>query len=351
MDLLDENRSWKLLCQKAFREDVDCPVELEKIGKKIAQQCRGLPLSIVVIGGHLRKSSRTVEYWEFVADNINSLLMSSAEGGRCLNILHLSYAHLPAHLKPCFLHMGMFQEDEVIDASTLVRLWVAEGFLKPNKEQSLEEIAESHLMDLVDRNLISVQRWSRNGKVKTCYIHSVLRDLCLEMAEKEKFLRVLERTPRPLERERGGFGDNSFGHDVFGALKSAHLVRTVMWKAGELHFQFKLLKTLKVGPGGKKYFLDVHYLKSKFKQINLRYLSREINGIGDRDDYMHREPLLLRLPSSILKLWSLQTLIIKERHVKIIAPSEIWKMPQLRNIELELVSLPDPPTKLMQLYC
>ncbi|KAL6552660.1 hypothetical protein OROHE_008024 [Orobanche hederae] len=55
MDLLDEDRSWKLFCEKAFGEDNHCPSELEKIGKKIAQQCRGLPLSIIVIGGHLRK--------------------------------------------------------------------------------------------------------------------------------------------------------------------------------------------------------------------------------------------------------------------------------------------------------
>ncbi|XP_047948903.1 putative late blight resistance protein homolog R1B-17 [Salvia hispanica] len=303
IDLLDEDRSWKLFCQNAFGDDVDCPFELEKFGKKIARQCRGLPLSIVVIGGHLRKSSRTEDYWEFVADNMNSIL-TCAEDEQCLNILYLSYSHLPVYLKPCFLYMGMFPEDEVIDASTLVKLWVAEGFLKPNKEQSLEEIAEAHLKDLVERNLVSVHRWSRNGNIKSCNIHDLLRELCI---------------------------------------RDANLVRAVMCKPGLLPFHFKLLKILKMGRE-EVVRLDVDCLKAKFEQVNLRYLSRELDWIMDINDFMPRDLWLpLSLPSSISKLWNLQTLNINGYQIKIIAPSEIWEMPQLRHIELELVCLPDPP--------
>ena len=347
IDLLDEDRSWKLFCQNAFGDDVDCPFELEKFGKKIARQCRGLPLSIVVIGGHLRKSSRTEDYWEFVADNMNSIL-TCAEDEQCLNILYLSYSHLPVYLKPCFLYMGMFPEDEVIDASTLVKLWVAEGFLKPNKEQSLEEIAEAHLKDLVERNLVSVHRWSRNGNIKSCNIHDLLRELCIRLAENEKFLCVLKLSPRSLERERrlaieGEFRGDYFHHEVFYALKSANLVRAVMCKPGLLPFHFKLLKILKVGREEVSR-LDVGCLKATFEQVNLRYLSRELDWIMDINDFMPRDLWLpLSLPSSISKLWNLQTLNINGYQIKINAPYEIWEMTQLRHIELKLVYLPDPP--------
>ncbi|KAI3464087.1 hypothetical protein Pfo_020750, partial [Paulownia fortunei] len=87
--------------------------------------------------------------------------------------------------------MGIFPEDHEIRVSRLIKLWVAEGFVKPNKAQSLEEVAEGYLKDLVDRNLILVHRWGLNGKIKTCNIYDVLRDLCLRVAEKEKFLCVL----------------------------------------------------------------------------------------------------------------------------------------------------------------
>ncbi|KAL8538146.1 hypothetical protein ACS0TY_000198 [Phlomoides rotata] len=53
MQFLDEDKSWHLLCEIVFGKP-DCPIELEYIGKKIATKCKGLPLSIVVIGGILR---------------------------------------------------------------------------------------------------------------------------------------------------------------------------------------------------------------------------------------------------------------------------------------------------------
>ncbi|KAL0440928.1 UNVERIFIED_CONTAM: putative late blight resistance proteinR1B-16 [Sesamum radiatum] len=156
MDFLDEDKSWNLFCQKAFGED-NCPYpELEEIGKTIAKKCNGLPLAIVVIGGLLANSNRALEYWELVAENINSF--SDLEyNERCLKILSLSYDNLPIHLKPCFLYMRIFPEDDEIKVSKLIKLWVAEGFLKPIRAKTLEEIAEEYLRNLIDRNLILIE--------------------------------------------------------------------------------------------------------------------------------------------------------------------------------------------------
>lgn len=315
-----------------------------RIGKEIVEQCRGLPLSIVVIGSHLRRSSRTEEYWGYIANDINSILTSGDE--QCLEILSLSYNHLPPYLKPCFLYTGVFWEDKDIDASTLTRLWVADGFIKPNRAQVLEEIAECHLQDLVDRNLILVREWNRNGKIKTCNVHDLLRELCFRVAEKEKFLCVLKSHPRPLDSERrvaihGDFRSDYFHYEVFYALKSAHLVRSMICKPGLLPFHFKLLKILTMGR--EDIVRPEGCLEAKFQQVNLRYLSRKLNWQHD-DYYMSRDPPpFLYLPSSISLLWNLQTLIIRGRDVKIIAPFEIWEMPQLRHMEFDLISLPDPP--------
>lgn len=109
-------------------------------------------------------------------------------------ILSLSYSHLTPCLKPCFLYLGIFPEDHEINVSQLIKLWVAEGFLLPNKpktEKSLEDVAEK---DLVHRNLVLL---SLNGKLKTCGIHDLLRDLCLKVAEKEKFFGVVRELDAP----------------------------------------------------------------------------------------------------------------------------------------------------------
>ena len=112
---LDEVSSWTLFSKIVFGEQ-SFPTQLESIGKKIVEKCKGLPLSIVVIGGLMAKSELTLKYWEHIEENL-SLIVNSDNDDYCLTILRLSYNHLPAYLKSCFLYMGVFEEDSVIDPS------------------------------------------------------------------------------------------------------------------------------------------------------------------------------------------------------------------------------------------
>ncbi|KAG8378819.1 hypothetical protein BUALT_Bualt07G0024500 [Buddleja alternifolia] len=199
MDFLDEDKSWGLLCEKAFSQGSASP-ELEDIGKKIARSCRGLPLAIVVIGGLLGNSNMTREYWEFIAENVISYA-NSENDEHCLKIVALSYNHLPIHLKPCFLYMRAFPEDHEVPVSELIKFWVAEGFLKPITTKTF---AEEYLKSLIDRSLILIRRRGRTGKIRTCGVHDVLRDLCLRESRKEQFF-GLPKVQHPIyfARERG----------------------------------------------------------------------------------------------------------------------------------------------------
>ncbi|KAL0286665.1 UNVERIFIED_CONTAM: Disease resistance RPP13-like protein 4 [Sesamum angustifolium] len=189
MNFLDEDNSWDLLCEKTFAQK-SCPYpELEEIGRNIARCCRGLPLAIVVIGGLLAKSNKTREYWEYVVENITSFVIFG-DDDYCLKILSLSYNSLPIHLKPCFLYMRVFPEDDEIKASKLIDLWIGEGFLKPVGGKSLKEVAKEYLKDLVDRNLILIRKLTRTGKIKTCGVHDILRELCVRESEREHLIRV-----------------------------------------------------------------------------------------------------------------------------------------------------------------
>ncbi|PHT52391.1 hypothetical protein CQW23_06853 [Capsicum baccatum] len=71
---------------------------------------------------------------------------------QCLRVVALSYNYLPNDLKACLLYLGIFPEDSEISVKRLVRLWIAEGFLKLEGDQ--EEAAENRLQDLVDRCLL-----------------------------------------------------------------------------------------------------------------------------------------------------------------------------------------------------
>ncbi|KAK4427063.1 putative late blight resistance proteinR1A-4 [Sesamum alatum] len=86
MSLLNPNASWELLRKTVFGQD-DCPLGLEKIGWKIAQNCKGLPLAIVVIGGLLSKESKQ-EDWEQITKDVNSAVARNV-GNQFMEILSL----------------------------------------------------------------------------------------------------------------------------------------------------------------------------------------------------------------------------------------------------------------------
>ncbi|XP_057780123.1 putative late blight resistance protein homolog R1B-17 [Salvia miltiorrhiza] len=324
MKPLKKDQSWVLFCRNAFQQE-HCPYpQLESVGNEIVRLCRGLPLSIVVIGGFLLKSPKTVGFWEDVAKNIKSI-PTSTEKQEILDVLSLSYSHLPPHMKPCFLYMGIFREDREIRASRIIKLWVAEGFIKPKRAQMLEEIAEGYLNDLVDRNLVLVGRHRSNGKIRSCRLHDLIRDLCLKVSEKDKFFyakRALDNMTKERRFICHDFIKSDDVPEMSDALKSAQLLRSLVCRGFKLPVVFKLLRVLTV--------VSDCSAEDVMQNLNLRCLTF-------RPSYSS----LVWLPSSISFIWNLQTLTINAKLV--VAPIEIWSLSQLRHVDCTQIYLPRPP--------
>lgn len=246
--------------------------------------------------------------------------------------------------------MGIFPEDDMISASRLIKLWVAEGSLQPNRSQNLEEAAMGYLKDLVDRNLVFVLDWGRNGRIRICFLHDLVRDLCIRIGTEEKFLCVTRPgdIPQGIDKERRvAFHDQiRVNHHprLFDALHSTSLARSLIYKGGVGLFQCRLLRVMDADDIGDP------PQESIFQFVNLRYLSCTQDVILDPDSLelmINRgsyEFLIWRLPSSISLLWNLQTIIIKGHFFIVVAPPAIWEMPQLRHFETSTLFLPDPPS-------
>ncbi|KAF3437575.1 hypothetical protein FNV43_RR20331 [Rhamnella rubrinervis] len=183
LKFLDENESWELLQKKVFRGR-KCLPDLEEPGKELAKSCRGLPLSIVLLGGTLAAEKKSHQAWSRFVGNVKSYL---TEG---VSILTVSYNHLPPELKACFLYLGLFPEDSEINVRVLIELWIAEGFVQSAQNTSIYDVAEDYLEKLIDRSMIQVARKRLDGGVKTCRIHYLLRDLCIAESRRDKFFDI-----------------------------------------------------------------------------------------------------------------------------------------------------------------
>ncbi|KAF8013821.1 hypothetical protein BT93_I1623 [Corymbia citriodora subsp. variegata] len=161
--------------------------DMKRLGDELLKKCGGLPLAIIVLGGLL-----AVNEWDIVYKKINLYFSDESEISK---VLALSYDDLPWHIKPCFLYLGSFPEDAEIYASKVLHMWIAEGFVSSNaydeeREIQVEDVAEEYLMELVNRGMVQV-RFNSSGKIKTCHLHDLMRDLCISKAKRDSFLSIL----------------------------------------------------------------------------------------------------------------------------------------------------------------
>ncbi|XP_027172725.1 putative late blight resistance protein homolog R1A-4 [Coffea eugenioides] len=186
---LDEEESWELLQKKlSITIEGGYPVELSVLGRQIAKNCNGLPLSIVIISGILGTLDQG--RWEEVAERLDSNSKIGATE-QCKSILELSYEHLPDHLKPCLLYFSAFREDQEISVKRLMLLWIAEGFVRKKESESLEKLAEGYLIALINRSLVMEGQQRSIGGAKTCHIHDLLHVFCLGKAQDQNFLHLI----------------------------------------------------------------------------------------------------------------------------------------------------------------
>ncbi|KAH6794382.1 hypothetical protein C2S52_004859 [Perilla frutescens var. hirtella] len=319
MPSLSNDQCWELL-EKVVFDDERCPPQLLAIGKNIAANCCGLPLAVVVIAGILSTMEREKCTWEQVGGSLASYI-SDGGGYSVMQILELSYMHLPLHLKPCFLYLGTFKEDKVILARKLMRLWIAEGFISKEIEKHAEDVAEEYLMELIDKSLVMVAKRRSDGGVKTCTVHDLLRDFCLKRCKEENFIAFEENSLSGYEegsrlRVVGGCisrRDCQHVHSIHGRISLPS-----DFEAGDL----RLLKVLN---------FDYHRLVPRHRGIeylvNLRYLI-----IGEGMDGTSYSAISLLL-ESIWGLVKLEHLLVNTKW-RVSLPPAILKMGKLRFLQV-----------------
>ncbi|KAL3655148.1 hypothetical protein CASFOL_000934 [Castilleja foliolosa] len=339
MSKLNIKESWTLLRHKVFGEDQPCPYQLEKAGMKIADNCEGLPLAIVIVADILKTKEKTPEFWNMVAEKQNSVFEDAYE--QMSKVLLPSYKYLPQHLKACFLYLSVFPPKSEIPCSKLFMLWIAEGFLERRQFKTLENIAMEYLKELDDENVIWFLQCSHNSGVKTCSLHSAFWHLCNREARKTRFSHVMNTCTEGLSQVLKGQRRLCVHNNVLFSIKDVHNSMASIPDArsllctGSFHqypvpvcFGLKLLKILDA--------LTIRFYEfpvEVMKLTRLKYLALTCNE---------------NVPDSISELFNLQCLIVN-KHTSIkfsknpsVLPIEIWDTKELKHLQVMGSNLRDP---------
>ncbi|XP_022841565.1 putative late blight resistance protein homolog R1A-3 [Olea europaea var. sylvestris] len=305
---LTDEGCWDLLQRKVFQQN-SCPKNLIFAGKEIAIKCDGLPLAVVVIAAVLANMEKESKLWEDVAKRISSQI--TEESNKYMNILELSYKYLPMHLKPCFLYFGTFEEDREIAVRKLISLWIAEGFIGKEEKEIMETEAQKYLEHLINRSLIQVVRRRSNGRVKTCRIHDLLHDMCLRIAKKYNFIKVIQNQLSVYEQcQRLSIHSHSI--PSFSRPVRLHVCSLLGHLPDPSTFIFGNMKLLKV--------LDLSSMDFRF-----------YNSTQAEDLFLLRFLAVSSIPSSVERFENLEFLFVNNRKVVEI-PENLFNMVKLRNV-------------------
>uniref|UniRef100_A0A0A9AJU9 Uncharacterized protein n=1 Tax=Arundo donax TaxID=35708 RepID=A0A0A9AJU9_ARUDO len=321
--------------------------QMEEACKDIFEITNGLPLAIVLLGRLLRRKDFP-DHWGVVLKHLKSMKRSN----RLEAILALSFDDLPQPLKSCFLYFTMIPQNMNYYVRRLVQLWAAEGFLKPKKGETMEDVGHNYLEELISRGMVRIvgkkQLTSDDQRVS---IHQRLNVMARFETQEGSILDIYDNTDVPsstavrhLFIEKLSAAAYSHMEDAsFPKLRSVSCAFSEYWEkkygrsavAGGINTSDRLYHNRSLRHFGRSKLLRVMV----FRGLQVKRLPHVIGSLIHLRYLRIESSCLVELPSTIANLINLQTLDIKGTRVEKVARA-FWVIPTLRHVCAENLHLP-----------
>lgn len=255
------------------------------------------------------------------------------------------FEDLPNDVKSCFLYLVTAGNSVVVKARWIVRMWIGEGFVKPQKGKTMEEVGHGYMKELALRCLVQVALRDDVGGIMEVRVHGSLHGFLLLEAREAGFVEI---------------------HDIHNAFVPPSARRLSFQIYGGRYSRFpsmlpKLRSFVSLGnsdldpsntrvdsTGAEKELYDLKFLlASKFLRVlvvtggqRVNELPEEIGNLLELRCIFIDSPELKKFPSSVKRLLNLQTLAINGTGVKTIDPG-FWKIKTLRHVVASSLTLPE----------
>ncbi|PPS00295.1 hypothetical protein GOBAR_AA20367 [Gossypium barbadense] len=272
LEPLPLEQAQELLSRTAFQYDEDklCPEELNGLTFELVKICEGLPLAVVAIGGLLATKGKDVGQWKRLPDSLSAEL-----------------------------------DNYPISCKRLIRMCIAEGFVKGKHGMTLEEVAMTYLSESINRSLVQVSVIDSIGDVRNCQLHDLMREVVVSKSKELSFIQTCpenlsnhDRVARHISicNKSNNFPMVVGNYQTHSAI-FFHIEELPKSFCFLLFTKFKLLKEL------------------DFEGVPLTYIPEELGNLFNLKYLSIRDTKVKKLLRSIGKLHKLQTLDLKRSFV------------------------------------
>nr|XP_023924486.1 putative disease resistance protein RGA3 [Quercus suber] len=331
---LDEQAAWSLFKKMAFEEGEELKdASFVEIGKEILKKCVGVPLAIRTIGGLLYFKKSKIEWLSFKTDELSKIRQNERD---ILPTLKLSYDHLASHLKQCFAYCSLFPKDYKIDKSSLINMWMAQGFITLyDKKKCLKDVGHEYFMDLLRRSFFQEIKKDELGNISKFKIHDLMHDIAIQVMGSESTTIYSKENVIDEKTRHVSFGVTLYSSsEIPVSLYRARRIKTFLLpcqpKYGTIRSSDNLIYSAIVANFKFIRLLDLHNMgiktiPSSIKKLkHLRYL-----------DLSKNEDIEM-LPNSIVKLYNLQTLKLSWCLKLKELPRDINKLVNLKFLQIDV---------------
>ncbi|KAH9751253.1 hypothetical protein KPL71_014218 [Citrus sinensis] len=268
--------------------------------------------------------------------------------------LLLSYNDFPPMIKLCFLYCAVFPKDYNIEKDELIKLWMAQGYIRPIGNKEMEVIGQEYFDYLATRSFFQKFDKDDEDNVTRCKMSDAVHDFAQFLTKHEYFSIEADGSEESLTKT----SLEKFRHSILVLGRRASFPVSI-FKAKKLrslliHSEFEVsfhvlqglfdyltcLRALKI-TGKVSWGQNSIYAipKEKEKLVHLRYLKLSL--------------LLMReeLPDIVCELFNLQTLEVEHCPRLKRLPQGIGKLVNLRHLICYYSNLDYMPKGFERLTC
>lgn len=319
--VLSENDSCSLFRQYISHQDI-LPADFNRM----VRRCQGLPLTILATCKLWEDSKNNnvagnsdANRWKKLNDRLEEELLSGGHevspNGKIMTLRVDPLLDVRAYL----FYLSIFPLDHPIRCSTMMRLWMAERFIKHDARRNLQKLLEHYVI------------WGKKtsyGRVKTCRIHNLQHQLIISNLKDEGLVMIVTYP------EDGLLEDVRYlsfhipiceidTNTSVKQLRSLHFFEEVYPKfLKELLEKVKRLKVLHI---------QRHLTEEEENRVSLNSFPEEILQSKNLRYLSLRGTNISKVPPGIEDLAHLETLDLKDTLVHEL-PNNILKLTKLRHM-------------------